>query len=310
MNELISIIMPVYNGANHLDFSIMSVVEQSYTNWELIIVDDGSTDASASILERWAERDGKIRIFHQLNAGVSAARNLALEQVQGTYITMIDADDALAPDALSLMYQAITAYECVDMVSAGFCEITSTGQITHRGGLLMGRKDFGIFQIEDGFLAEYQHCSIWGKLLRTDIIRQFSLHFNTELKIGEDHIFSLQYLQHCRKAVVLQQELYHYMQWRDSTMSRFEQAELPDQVYTDCAIQYCELAPHCNKPWAIALLSHFFRASLWIKRIITTHRPNDWPAIRNHMYRRLPSLCTRAGIIGTLRMIKRWHNMQ
>ena len=220
---------------------------------------------------------------------------------------MMDADDALAPDALAIMYQAITTNECADIVSVGFCEVSPTGQVTHRGGLLMGRKDSGFFQTEDGFLAEYQHCSIWGKLLRTEIIRKFSLQFNTKLKIAEDHIFSLQYLQHCRKAVVLQQELYHYMQWEDSTMSRFEQAALPNQVYTDFTTQYCEFAAHCNRPWAVALLSHFFRTSQWIKRVITTHRPNDWPEIRKRMYKPLPSLCARAGIIGTLRMIWRWH---
>ena len=307
MKPLISIIMPAYNADSHLDFSISSVLNQTYTEWELIIINDGSTDSTADILNKWSQKDNRIRHFHQKNSGVSAARNFALELVQGEYITMIDADDALSPDALDLMYQAMTTNECVDMVSVGFCEVSSTGQVTHRGGLLMGRTDSGLFQVEDGFLAEYHHCSIWGKLLRTNIIRKFSLLFNTNLKIAEDHIFSLQYLQHCRKTVVLQQELYHYMQWEDSAMSRFEQAVLPDTVYTDCAIQYCELATHCNRPWAVALLSHFFRTTLWVKRIITTHRSHDWPKIRNRIYGRLPSLCVRAGIIGSLRMIKRWY---
>lgn len=308
MNGIISIIMPVYNGAEHLDFSVMSILNQTYPHWELTIVDDGSTDATAELIRNWVEKDSRIRTFHQNNSGVSVARNLALSHCTGEYITMLDADDELEPDALALMLHQMEATAGVDLVTAGFCEITrSTDKTVHRGGLLMGRKDSGIIPCDDGFLAEYAHCSIWGKLLKTELIRQHNLQFKPGMKVGEDHLFFLQYLQHCRQAVVLQQELYHYMHWSDSAISKYEKGEHSLETYIDSILLFCTIARETNKKWAPALLSHFFRVSRWVKTIILSHRPADWPRIRQAIYKALPELLYRAGLIGSLRMLHRWH---
>lgn len=308
MSDIISVIMPVYNGAEHLDFSIRSLLSQTYPHWELLIVDDGSTDSTPDIIANWAEKDSRIRFFQQKNAGVSSARNLALAHCRGQYVTMLDADDALIPEAMELLIREIQQDDNIDLVTCGYSEITpSISQVVHRGGLLMGRKENGRMPCDDGFLAEYAHCSIWGKLLKTELIRQRTLQFKPGMKVGEDHLFFLQYLQHCRQAVVLQQELYHYMHWSVSAISKYEKGEHSLDTYINSVLLFCSVSQTVNQKWAPALLSHFFRVSQWVRKIILSHRPGDWPRVRKAIYKALPSLLYRAGLIGSLRMFRRWY---
>lgn len=97
----ISIIIPVYNSETHLDTCIQSICRQSYTDFELILVDDGSTDRSASICDGYASKDTRIRVLHQANAGVSAARNKGIDNARGEWLTFIDSDDYVEPGYLA-----------------------------------------------------------------------------------------------------------------------------------------------------------------------------------------------------------------
>lgn len=302
----ISIIMPVYNGEAHLDFSINSIIQQTYSDWELIIVDDGSTDNTPCILQKWASFDSRIHPVRQSHAGVSAARNLALSMMSGEYVTMIDADDALQPQALATMLNIMHSDNNLDMVAAGFCEMNPlTAKTEHRGSLLMGRKDSGSFSVNDGFLAEYMHCNIFCKLLRTQIIKQHRLQFDESRTIGEDHLFSLTFLRKCQKVYILQEELYLYMQWEQSTISRFDSGTLPSTVYIDSVVMYAELARKCDKHWGFALLTHFFRMRNWVKRVITTQKTHEWNNLRKQIDKHLPGLMCKAGLIASLRMFRR-----
>ena len=93
MRPIISIIVPVYNTEKYLDQCIQSVLAQTYTNWELLLIDDGSTDSSGAICDKYAAEDNRIRVFHKENGGVSSARNLGLDNAQGEWISFVDADD-------------------------------------------------------------------------------------------------------------------------------------------------------------------------------------------------------------------------
>lgn len=307
MNELISIIMPVYNGANHLDFSIMSVVKQSYTNWELIVINDGSTDASASILEQWAATENRIRVFHQLNAGVSAARNLALNQAKGKYILLLDADDYIAPETLTVAHHVISRDLNIDLVLFGFMEIfPHNNEVLHCGALLMGRQDEGHFSCSGHFLAEYMHCSAWAKLMKNSIIHQYQLRFDPTLRIGEDHHFVLRYLQHCNTAAVVQNELYHYMHWEDSAISAFEHASYSHDVYIKAVTIYATLATKLPQKWAFALFAHYLRLYHWVKKIYRQNKPKEWKKVRRTILSHLPSLMWRTGFLDTLRLLRRY----
>lgn len=122
---MVSVIIPVYNAEKYLEQAIDSVVSQTYTDWELILVDDGSTDPSGKICEIYARRTSKIKVIHKKNAGLSAARNTALAKARGNFIFFLDADDILAPTALEILYDCVIDKEC-DIACGRFKRFTSS----------------------------------------------------------------------------------------------------------------------------------------------------------------------------------------
>ena len=106
MSDLISIIVPVYNVADYLDGCVQSIIDQDYPQLEIILVDDGSTDNSGVLCDRWAERDERIQVIHKTNGGLSDARNAGIDAAHGTYYMFVDSDDTIAPDAVGTMYAA------------------------------------------------------------------------------------------------------------------------------------------------------------------------------------------------------------
>ena len=100
----ISVIVPVYNAGQHLDRCIKSILCQSFVDFELLLINDGSSDDSASICDNYASGDNRIRVFHQNNTGVSAARNLGLKEMRGKYLAFVDADDYVSPYYLADLY--------------------------------------------------------------------------------------------------------------------------------------------------------------------------------------------------------------
>lgn len=117
MSELISVIVPVYNVENYLQECLGSILSQTYQHLEIILVDDGSTDGSGQICEDYASRDSRIRVYHQVNTGVSAARNLALSQVTGSYVTIVDADDGIHETFIQDLYDNLKAHQADIAVS-------------------------------------------------------------------------------------------------------------------------------------------------------------------------------------------------
>ena len=114
-NPMITMIIPVYNAERTIARCIDSVLKQEYTNFELLIVDDGSTDNSGAICDSYEEKDSRIRVIHQENSGVSASRNLALSLARGTYVQFLDSDDWITPNAMRLLSNAALTFHC-DMV--------------------------------------------------------------------------------------------------------------------------------------------------------------------------------------------------
>lgn len=113
---LVSVITPVYNTAQYLDECIGSILSQSMTDFELLLIDDGSTDGSGAICDRYAEKDKRIRVFHIPNGGVSAARNLGLDNARGEFVVFVDSDDRITPDHLRQLADAISLPLCLRSV--------------------------------------------------------------------------------------------------------------------------------------------------------------------------------------------------
>ena len=118
----VSIIIPVYNAENFLARCVDSVLGQEYTDFELLLIDDGSKDKSGAMCDAYAASDSRVRVFHKENAGVSAARNQALSEARGTYIQFLDSDDWMTPDSTKLLVRAAEENDC-DLVIADFYRV-------------------------------------------------------------------------------------------------------------------------------------------------------------------------------------------
>ena len=185
---VVSVIVPVYKAERFIDQCISSVVHQTYSEWELLLVDDGSPDNSGAICDKWAAKDTRIRVFHKANGGVSSARNVAFENMRGDYCIQLDADDWLRPRCLDRL-----------MKSAGY-DFIREGFRVFPGHELQKRptKSFEGEGMKD-FILNYAPFQAMGctAAYRCDIIKKHNLRMDTTVRSGEDQLFVFQYLLHC-----------------------------------------------------------------------------------------------------------------
>ena len=117
----ISVIVPVYNTEKYLHRCIDSILAQTFTDFELLLIDDGSTDNSGTICDEYATKDSRVRVFHKKNGGVSSARNLGVDNAKGEWVTFVDSDDCVPQNGSALLYEAISWTDC--QYAAGVCQI-------------------------------------------------------------------------------------------------------------------------------------------------------------------------------------------
>lgn len=207
---LVSVIIPVWNGAAYLEACLKSVTEQSVTDMEIIVVDDGSTDETWSLLTRLASTEKRIVAVHQDNAGVSAARNAALERCRGEYIRFVDADDALPPLSMEQLVRRARENES-DLVLAAYTEVLM-GTRTPRD---LGRSEETVDN--DEFLRRlepransFYYGVLWNKLFRGDIVRDRQVRFVEGLPWGEDFAFVMRYCAHAERISYTTAQVYDY----------------------------------------------------------------------------------------------------
>ena len=217
MNEtLISVIIPAYNAEKRLDRCLKSVCGQNWTNLEILIVDDGSRDRTAQIADEWAEKDARIRVFHERNGGVAAARNRALQEVRGEWIRFVDSDDRLPPGSLESLYRKVQENGS-DLVLAGYEH--QVGDLVHVCNL--AKRDDTISCDEYlAFLKRAGHsffCGVlWNKLFRRDLIERGGIRFREGLTFGEDFYFVCEYLALAERISFSTDVVYRYVRHADS----------------------------------------------------------------------------------------------
>lgn len=188
----VSIIVPIYNGEKYLEECIKSILEQSYRDFELILVDDGSKDGSLDICRRWEAEDTRITVYAKENGGVSSARNLGIKESKGDYILFVDCDDVLSKDYLLKMAEIV--------VQEGN-DILPISAIEFFGGydyfIFPQVKESGIEKLEDSLSKIYDECLLFSpvnKLYCKAIIADFHIMFREGVSLGEDVLFNVQYL--------------------------------------------------------------------------------------------------------------------
>lgn len=210
MPPLISIVVPVYNCEHLLPRCIDSLCAQHYSKFELILINDGSSDRSGDICDAYAARDSRLRVIHQRNAGVSAARNRGLECSRGDFICFVDGDDYVDAGYLDAFFSGLD--DATDLVFQGIIEEYS-GQVIRREP---ESRRYDRSAVPDGIsdINRWTTFDCFGyvcnKLYRRSIIEQRKLRFRTDCSLSEDRLFALHYLRYARNMSVVHACHYHY----------------------------------------------------------------------------------------------------
>ena len=222
---MVSIIVPVYNVEEYLRECVDSVLNQTYSDVEVILVDDGSTDQSGNICDEYAEMDSRIKVIHKKNEGVSAARNTGIETASGERIIFVDSDDSIHPRLLE-------SYRELDDDSVTLlCDYTTDMEEWKRFSL-------NDFQEHMEFVAREKFMKLFykgymnppfNKYFRADIIREHQIRFPEDMSLGEDLIFNMKYLAAVKSDYrILHGPFYYYRENRAGSLSTGGRADLLD----------------------------------------------------------------------------------
>lgn len=214
MSTLISIIVPVYNVKAYLNQCVNSLLKQTYQEFEVILVDDGSTDGSSQICEQYVGMDVRIQVIHQENQGPAVARNTGIEIAKGDYLMFVDADDYISEDCLLMMMKTAEEYRS-DFVASQFVTVKNF----HMPVVVKNNRKPQILTpeqaIETMLLADKFDVSPWAKLYRAELFREIRY---PEGKIYEDLGTTYKILAKCQRPVYLPEILYYYRLRKNSIM--------------------------------------------------------------------------------------------
>lgn len=202
MQPKISVIVPIYNAVTYLSCCLDSILAQTFIDWELILVDDGSPDLCGVICDDYAKKDSRIRVIHKPNGGVSSARNSGLDVAKGEYICFIDADDKID----SRYLEAFVNAEKSDLVISGF-KYNSGDKYTPGNAFYIGN-DFvnrvpQIIRLQSIYVP-------WAKMFKRCIIENNKLRFDIKLRLSEDTTFVYYYLSFCNSVTLIDNDYYYY----------------------------------------------------------------------------------------------------
>jgi len=232
----ISVVIPIYNAENYLDKCLTSIIHQSYNNLEVILVDDGSTDSSLKLCKEWTKKDKRIKVFHQENAGVSAARNYGIKKCSGDYISFIDSDDYLELDMYEKMTNPLNKKKYDVLVCNYYVESNSQ---TILGITYKPTASWEVEMFDKGNVRGY----LWNKLYARDIL--IGKNFDENIHMMEDLIFNYQ-LDRDKKVQYkyIDFPLYHYIIHDNSTTNNISPKKITS---LDALIQIIELLEKRNK---------------------------------------------------------------
>lgn len=227
---MISVIVPVYKVEKYLDKCIESIVNQTYRDLEILLVDDGSPDNCPAICDKWAKADNRIKVIHKENGGVSSARNIGLDNASGDYIGFVDSDDYSDPKMYELLMNNLLS-ESSDIAVCSSFTVAENGEI--KADAFSENKV--CFQEEAVKFISYQmNNSLWNKLFRKEVL--VGCRFDEGHTFGEDHLFLLKAMKNAERVSFISNPLYYYVQRSNSTTgSKFSERSF-DQVYMKDAL--------------------------------------------------------------------------
>ena len=196
----VSVIIPVYNTEQYLSRCIESILNQSFSDFELLLVDDGSTDGSGAICDAYAEKDGRVRVFHKDNGGVGSARNFGMDNAKGEWLTFIDSDDYIEDDYFPEFFNPE-----IDLYMRGFKIVGKNNSNSLLPQIVKGQ-EFRDFLRENAHLVKFR--TVWGCFFKRQLVFGNGICFETRFRLGEDTLFMMEYYRVCNSLQVLGGSLY------------------------------------------------------------------------------------------------------
>ncbi len=228
MTELISIIIPIYNGEKYIDRCLKKIEEQSYKYYEVIIIDDGSKDNTKNICSYYLKRNDKIHYFYKENSGVSDSRNLGIDKAKGKWITFIDCDDYISKKYLSELVNKIK--KDTDFVCSNYYNVKGTeiSECPIKINDNLTKDNFIDMILNDKYVAKNKELlykasrNVWGKLYKKDILIKNNIRFKKNIKLFEDGIFQLEYLKYVNKIDITSESIYYYLLNEGSATHKYQ----------------------------------------------------------------------------------------
>lgn len=217
----ISVIVPVYNMAKYLQRCIDSIISQTFENWELILINDGSTDESAIICQKYEEKCERIKLVNVSRGGVGRARNIGINQAKGDYIYFVDPDDYLNPTHLQNYAENIIKYDIVYQGYRLFDEKTNNTLEEKSINEIVGHNQNETINILCN-IFEYGNFfgPTWNKIFHKSIINRYHIRFKEDISIREDEVFTFEYCQYVTSIKILSTASYNYQKTSNSLMRR------------------------------------------------------------------------------------------
>ena len=237
MSGMISIIVPVYNSSNFLRRCVSCIFNQTYKNWELILIDDGSTDGSAVICDEYTKEDERVKVIHQQNLGASFARKRGIDVAKGEYLTFLDSDDIVEEDYLERLYNAMKQYGT---------KIAACDQIKHQEGTdVIVDKSGDVMLLDNQAIHnrffKYQFWGFWGKIYHRSVFDDI---YFPQYTINEDYVVMAQLFDRYKQMAYVPMGLYHYMTHGESLSHQKLSRRMFDEYYNKLWVR--DFYAQCN----------------------------------------------------------------
>ena len=233
---MVSVIIPIYNSQKYLAGCFDSIINQTESDLEIILVDDGSSDSSGSICDAYAKKDKRFRVIHKENGGVSSARNSGIDMMSGNYCCFIDSDDYISDNYISVLLNNLKSY-CCDISVCGLSGSGIEGEANRVAVLNSREAQLSLFNEANGIKGY-----IGGKLFKTDIIKKKNIKFDEEQALAEDLLFLFDYLMCCQSenaVCVSSSKLYYYENGSMGALTGRGRADVFCEKWCD-AVNACE----------------------------------------------------------------------
>ena len=226
----VSVIVPVYNQEHCIEACLNSIICQSYSDLQIIVVDDGSSDRTGSIIDQISQKDRRIEVYHVKNQGVSNTRNYGLFRVKGEYVQFVDADDRLDRHMIG-RFVSIMNRQKADMVICNYIKqfqrIYLPNRVMERPGRYTASQYLTNTLCDPG---HHYYGVVWNKLYRADLIAANNLRFQSDITLGEDFVFNIKYWQNCDSVYVDWRYMYLYSKVREFTLSNIKLKKLENCI--------------------------------------------------------------------------------